>query len=210
MEAGKVRIGQVYSHLNGWEFLVVHKPELWNEITHAIKKVDAQEAFEKVSKEERKKGQILYSPKKLNKLFEKQFSKKDWKESRIDYYVCEDLQTTREIVALRKKEEQKEAIEDQDLTPYLTRNQVDFVKDRVAVEVQFGKYFSVQYDLHVKHTFFYGRGDIDVGIEIIPMHSLMSRMSSGVAWYENELSNIVREGRSNPPVPIVLIGVEPD
>ena len=92
---------------------------------------------------------------------------------------------------------------------YGTYNQVDFVKDRVAVEVQFGKYFSVQYDLHVKHTFFYGRGDIDVGVEIIPMHSLMAQMSSGVAWYENELTNIVREGRSNPSVPIVLIGVEP-
>ena len=42
------------------------------------------------------------------------------------------------------------------------------------------------------------------------MHSLMSQMSSGVAWNENELTNIVREGRSNPSVPIVLTGVEPD
>lgn len=205
-----MRIGQVYSHLNGLEFLLVHKPGLWEEILRAIENVDAQEAFEKVSKEQRKKGQTLYSPKRLNKLFKKQFSQKDWAESRIDYYVCEDLQTTREIVALRKKKHQKEAIENRDFDPYLTHNQVDFVKDRVAIEVQFGKYFSVQYDLHVKHTFFYGRGDIDVGIEIIPMHSLMSQMSSGVAWYENELSNIVREGRSNPSVPIVLIGVEPD
>lgn len=205
-----MRIGQVYSHLNGLEFLLVHKPGLWEEILRAIENVDAQEAFEKVSKEQRKKGQTLYSPKGLNKLFKKQFSQKGWAESRIDYYVCEDLQTTREIVALRKKKHQREAIENRDFDPYLTHNQVDFVKDRVAIEVQFGKYFSVQYDLHVKHTFFYGRGDIDVGIEIIPMHSLMSQMSSGVAWYENELSNIVREGRSNPSVPIVLIGVEPD
>ena len=83
------------------------------------------------------------------------------------------------------------------------------MKDRVAVEVQFGKYFAVQYDLHVKHTFFFERGDIDVGIEIIPMHSLMKEMSTGIAWYENELTNIVREGRSNPSVPIILIGIAP-
>ncbi|MBQ7592781.1 MAG: hypothetical protein IJU48_00330 [Synergistaceae bacterium] len=38
---------------------------------------------------------------------------------------------------------------------------------------------------------------------------MMSQMSSGVAWYENELANIVREGRSNPSVPIILIGIEP-
>ena len=58
-------------------------------------------------------------------------------------------------------------------------------------------------------TDIYERGDIDVGIEIIPMHSLMSQMSTGVAWYENELANIIREGRSNPSVPVILAGIEP-
>ena len=120
------------------------------------------------------------------------------------------MQTTRETVDIRDRNLQKQAIIDKGFRAFSTYNQVDFVKDRVAVEVQFGKYFSVQYDLHVKHTFFYERGDIDVGIEIIPMHSLMSQMSTGVAWYENELTNIVREGRSNPSVPIVLIGIEPN
>ena len=120
----------------------------------------------------------------------------------------EDLNTTRDIIHLRDKEEQRKIIRERGFTAYRTYNQVDFVKDKAAVEIQFGKYFSVQYDLHVKHTFFYERGDIDVGIEIIPMHSLMSQMSTGVAWYENELANIVREGRSNPSVPVVLIGIE--
>lgn len=205
-----MKIKQIYSHLNGEEFLIVHKPDLWNEIQTAIKNVDAAEAFDKISKEKTRVGKILYSPSKLNKLFESEFSKNGWKEKRIAYFVNEDLQTTREIVDIRDKNEQKKAIIDRGFTAYNTYNQVDFVKDRVAIEVQFGKYFSVQYDLHVKHTFFYERGDIDVGIEIIPMHNLMSEMSSGIAWYENELTNIVREGRSNPSVPIVLIGVEPD
>ncbi|UKI18641.1 MAG: hypothetical protein L6V80_00650 [Bacteroidales bacterium] len=119
------------------------------------------------------------------------------------------MKTTQEIVNVQDAEKQREIIESNGYRAYRTYNQVDFVKEGVAIEVQFGKYFSVQYDLHVKHTFFYGRGDIDVGIEIIPMHSLMSNMSSGVAWYENELTNILREGRSNPSVPIVLIGIEP-
>ena len=127
---------------------------------------------------------------------------------RTAYFVNEDLQTTREIVALKDKKQQKQIITDKGFQAFNTYNQVDFVKERIAVEVQFGKYFSVQYDLHVKHTFFYERGDIDVGIEIIPMHSLMAQMSTGVAWYENELTNIVWEGRSNPSVPIVLIGIE--
>lgn len=205
-----MRIAQVYSHLNGVEFLIVHKPVLWEEIQGAIKSVDASDAFDKISKEKTMAGRILYSPSKLNKLFKAEFSKNSWNEARTAYFVNEDLQTTKETVDIRDKDTQRSAIESRGFTAFATYNQVDFVKDRVAVEVQLGKYFSVQYDLHVKHTFFYGRGDIDVGIEIIPMHSLMSQMSSGVAWYENELTNIVREGRSNPSVPIVLIGIEPD
>lgn len=205
-----MKITQIYSHLNGVEFLTVHKPVLWQEIQSAIENVDASKAFEKISKEKTMQGKVLYSPSKLNRLFKFEFSEREWEESRISYFVNEDLQTTRETVDIRDRNLQKQAIIDKGFRAFSTYNQVDFVKDRVAVEVQFGKYFSVQYDLHVKHTFFYERGDIDVGIEIIPMHSLMSQMSTGVAWYENELTNIVREGRSNPSVPIVLIGIEPN
>lgn len=36
------------------------------------------------------------------------------------------------------------------------------------------------------------------------------KMDAGVAWWENEVANVIREGRSNPTVPIVMIGIEPD
>ncbi len=205
-----MKIAQVYSHLNGLEFLLVHRPELWNEVKAVIQNVDASLTFNKVSREKTMSGRILFAPTELNRLFKSEFLNKGWRETRIAYFVNEDLETTRDTVHIRDKDRQKQAITEKGFTAYSTYNQVDFVKDRVAVEVQFGKYFSVQYDLHVKHTFFYERGDIDAGIEIIPMHSLMSQMSSGLAWYENELTNIVREGRSNPSVPIVLVGIEPD
>ena len=205
-----MKIAQVYSHLNGLEFLLVHRPELWNEVKAVIQNVNASLTFNKVSREKTMSGRILFAPTELNRLFKSEFLNKGWRETRIAYFVNEDLETTRDTVHIRDKDRQRQAITEKGFTAYPTHNQVDFVKDRVAVEVQFGKYFSVQYDLHVKHTFFYERGDIDAGIEIIPMHSLMSQMSSGLAWYENELTNIVREGRSNPSVPIVLVGIEPD
>ena len=204
-----MRIIQSYSHLNGLEFLLVHKKDLWQELCQIIEKVDASQTLTKISSEKTKHGKILYSPSELNKLFKVEFEKLNWQEMRTFYYVNEDLQTTKEIVSIRDEKIQKQSIEQKGFEAYRTYNQVDFVKDRVAVEVQFGKYFAVQYDLHVKHTFFFERGDIDVGIEIIPMHSLMKEMSTGIAWYENELTNIVREGRSNPSVPIILIGIAP-
>ena len=204
-----MRIIQSYSHLNGLEFLLVHKKDLWQELCQIIEKVDSSQTLTKISSEKTKHGKILYSPSELNKLFKVEFEKLNWQEMRTFYYVNEDLQTTKEIVSIRDEKIQKQSIEQKGFEAYRTYNQVDFVKDRVAVEVQFGKYFAVQYDLHVKHTFFFERGDIDVGIEIIPMHSLMREMSTGIAWYENELTNIVREGRSNPSVPIILIGIAP-
>lgn len=205
-----MRIAQVYSHLNGVEFLLVHKPYLLDEIQDAVFRVNAEKAFDKFSREKTMVGKRLYSAPILNTLFKIEFLNNGWREMRIPYFVNEDYETTRETVNIRDTEAQRQAIFHRGFQAFRTYNQVDFLKERVAVEVQFGKYFSVQYDLHVKHTFFYSRGDIDVGIEIIPMHSLMSQMPSGSAWYENELTNIVREGRSNPSVPIILIGIEPD
>jgi hypothetical protein len=79
----------------------------------------------------------------------------------------------------------------------------------VAVEVQFGKYAFVAYDLFVKHMAFYVGDVIDVGIEILPMKELQEQMSSGVSYYEGELYNLIREGRGVPAVPLVLIGVAP-
>lgn len=71
-----------------------------------------------------------------------------------------------------------------------------------------GKYAFVAYDLFVKHLAFYVGGQIDVGIEILPMKTLQSQMSSGVAYYEGELYNVVRQGRGVPTVPLVVIGIE--
>ena len=79
----------------------------------------------------------------------------------------------------------------------------------MAVEVQFGKYAFVAYDLFVKHLAFYVGDLMDVGIEILPMKLLQSEMSSGVPYYEGELYNVVRQGRGVPAVPLVIIGVRP-
>ena len=41
------------------------------------------------------------------------------------------------------------------------------------------------------------------------MKFLQSQMSSGVAYYEGELYNVVRQGRGVPAVPLVIIGIAP-
>ena len=200
---------KIYNHLNAVEFLSFRHPELWQELLQTIKGIDANK-FLKYSEDKTKKGEILYSQSDINDEFELQLFPKGWYSTKTPYYVSEKPELTQELVKLTSPEDQKSFLDAKGEIALDTFNQVDFVKDKIAVEVQFGKYFSVAYDLHVKHTFFYSLGTINVGIEIIPTHEFEMRMDTGVAWWENEVANVIREGRSNPSVPIVIIGIEPE
>ena len=83
---------------------------------------------------------------------------------------------------------------------------MDFAKDRVGIEIQFGRSPRDTYDLLARHIASYLGKFIDVGIEILPMKELQAQMSSGVAYYEGELYNLIREGRGVPGVPLGLMG----
>jgi len=202
-----MKIAETYSHLNGLEFLLVHQPRLWKEIEKVIISVDAEACRTKVSKEKTMKGRLLCSPIAMNSFFSKLLRAHGWQESRVSYWVTKDEKLIRKTLSM-PADEQKKEIEAAGRTPIFSYNQTDFVKARVAVEVQFGKYSFVAYDLFVKHLAFYVGDRIDVGIEILPMKSLQSQMSSGVAYYESELYNVVRQGRGVPAVPLVIVGIE--
>jgi len=204
-----VKVVQIYSHLNGQEHILVHKPALWDEILAVVEAVDAQRCRNKVSDEKRTKGKVFYSPRELNSEFKTGFNERGWQESRTSYWVTADQQLIRQTMTL-SPEVQKESIIAAGNAPIFSYNQTDFVKDRLAVEVQFGKYSFVAYDLFVKHMAFYVGDVIDVGIEILPMKEMSAEMSSGVCYYEGELYNVLRHGRGTPAVPLVLIGIAPD
>ncbi len=61
-----MRIVEVYSHLNGEEFLLVHHRSLYGEINCVIAQVHADQCRTKVSEEKTMKGKRLYSPHMLN------------------------------------------------------------------------------------------------------------------------------------------------
>jgi hypothetical protein len=203
-----MRIVQTYSHLNGLEYLLVHKRALWEEVQAVIADIDGPACRTKVSKEKRTEGQLFFSPEDMNAAFKSRLAKKGWSESRVNYWVTKDQRLIRQTMA-KTAAEQKAEIEAAGEVAIFSYNQTDFVKDRVALEVQFGKYAFVAYDLFVKHLAFYVRDQIDVGIEVLAMKTLQTQMSSGPAYFEDELYNVIRNGRGVPAVPLVLIGVEP-
>lgn len=202
-----MRISCVYSHLNGHEWMLVHQKRLWHEIEGVIQDVDASRLKTKVSAEKTKQGHLLYALKELNKEFVRRFERAGgWNESRTSYWVTDDYNLIRKTLHL-PAEDQKREIVAAGKRPIFSYNQTDFVKNRVAVEVQFGKYSFISYDLFVKHLAFYVRDQIDVGVEILPMKEMQEEMSSGPGYYEGALYDIARQGRGVPAVPLVLIGV---
>ncbi len=133
-----MRIVEQYSHLNGHEHILVHKPHAWQDIVEVIGAVDAESCRVKVSAERGRVGRRLFSPRDLNKRFHEEFGQRGWDESRTSYWVTSDVQLIRKTVSFPAAEQRRE-IEAAGRTPIASYNQTDFVKNRIAVEVQFGK-----------------------------------------------------------------------
>ena len=203
-----MKIGAIYSHMNGKEHLEVHKPALWAEVCGVIERINALDYKTKKSREKTMRGKMLFAPTEINRAFKQAFQQLGWEERKNKFYVTHDEGVLRRVVNM-DAEAQKEEISRHGLKPHFSYNQTDFLKDRIAVEVQFGKYAFVAHDLFVKHLSFFVSDIIDVGIEILPMKSMETEMSSGVPYYERDLLNVIRQGRGVPAVPLVLIGIEP-
>ncbi|PLS67480.1 MAG: restriction endonuclease, partial [Cyanobacteria bacterium M5B4] len=62
--------------------------------------------------------------------------------------------------------------------------EMDFIKDRLGVEVQLGKYAFIVYNVCAKMTIFRNLDVIDTGIEVVPVKSFADEMSTGVSYFE--------------------------
>lgn len=51
-------------------------------------------------------------------------------------------------------------------------NEMDFLKDKLGVELQLGKYAFMVYNVCAKMTIFKNFGHIDTGIELVPVKDL--------------------------------------
>ena len=204
-----MKIAQKYSHLNGEEYLIVHHNDLYKEIKEVISNINADDFKNKISKEKTKTGNNFYSPKELNIEFNRHFADRKLSESRYSYYITLNRELMEQSILMPTSKQKEFLIKNGEESPIYSYNQTDFVKNKIAVEVQFGKYSFVAYDLFVKHMLFYSGGVINLGIEILPIKKMQAEMSSGVAYYEGEVYNVMRQGRNSPPVPLLILGIEP-
>lgn len=181
-----MRIVYEYSHLGGSEILQVRYPN-WNaEIYKVIEGIRAEK--NKISQEKTKMGKALYSPIEMNSQFKNAFNAKGYSELKDTYTIT--IPNSRVAIPGAFK-------------------QVDFVKGKLLVEVQFGKYAFMFYDL-AKFQYFFNENKCDVGVEIVPCHALQHQMSSGVSYGEQLIYDIERLKRHFPAVPIKVILIDVD
>ncbi|MBI2118875.1 MAG: BstYI [Elusimicrobia bacterium] len=174
-----------YSHLGGAEILRVRYPQIEKEINEVIKSIKGLKKT-KVSKEKTMHGEFLYSPIEINNIFKESFHEKNFKELR-DTYTIEIENYPKKIEGAFK--------------------QIDFVKDKVLVEVQFGKYAFMFYDM-AKFQYFFNENKAAVGVEIVPCHSMHKQMSTGVSYGEQLIYDIERLKRHFPAVPVKVILID--
>lgn len=205
-----MEIAEKYSHINSEEYLIVHQKLIYEEVKDIIHSVNASKFKVKASNKEEMQGESLYNPKGLKTEFKRLFSQRNWEgKVNLRYYVTTDYPTMQKLTTLPLDEQKKLLVKRGVRSPIYSSKQIDFTKSRVGMEVQFGAYDSVAYDLFIRFPLFYKCDIIDVGIEILPMKSMQSEMPTEIAYYEGEVYNVLRHGRNNPPVPLLIMGVAP-
>ncbi len=173
-----------YSHLGGAEILEKHYKKENSIIKNIIASINPPRT--KQSKERTKKDKMLYSPTEINRLFRAEFQKYEFKELKDNFKVT---------------------IPNYEHT-YNSYKQIDFVRKKVLVEVQLGKYAFMFYDM-AKFQYFYNENRADVGVEIVPSAFMAKQMSTGVSKGEQLVYDIERLKRHFPAVPVKVILIEP-
>src|SRR6266705_1113577 len=138
-------------------------------------------------------GRMLYSPASLNRAFKAGFKEKNWVSVKIE---CE-YPTEFYMAGYKPKTLRSGAF-----------REMDFLKDRLGIEVQFGKYAFMVYNVCAKMTIFHKLGHINHGIEIVPVKAFADEMSTGVSYFEQFVWDLESRGVSNIDIPVMILGID--
>ncbi len=182
---------------NGGKLAVAEKYALeYAEIEAVINAIDSSLYKNKQSIEKTMMGKMLFSPAEINKAFKNEFAKTGWDKHKVicDYIYGEYLTDYQKPDTLKGK-------------PF---REMDFIKsnNKLGVEVQFGKYAFMVYNVCAKMTIFSNMGIIDTGIEIVPVKRFADEMSTGVSYFEQFAWDLEHRGTSDIDIPVLILGID--
>lgn len=168
-------------------------PDELKEILAVIAAVDSSAHKTKSSKEKTMPGRVLYSPTSLNRAFKAAFKMRGWEKQKVP---CE-YSTHFYVGGYLPRPAGKGAF-----------REMDFLKGKLGVEVQFGKYAFMVYNVCAKMTIFYNLGFIDTGVEIVPVKAFADEMSTGVSYFEQFVWDLEKRGVADIDIPVLVLGVD--
>lgn len=183
-----MQVGDSYSHKGGKEFIMNNFPTELNDIYQAIESVNAVDVLTKLS-EEKSKPSLLFSPVDLNLCLKTYLHKCGWTEVALD----------------SKKGFREPRIRFGDGNEF---REMDGIKNKVGLEVQFGKYAFMGYDIFSKMPIFAKRGLIVCGIEVVVMPSMIPDMSTGVSSFSQIVMDMQERGEADIDIPTLILGIE--
>ncbi len=202
-----MKINQQYSHLHGEEYFITHHAVLYKEIQEIISGIKPNLSSDSNKVLDFKNNVLKIEPTKLNKYFYSCLYKKGWSNVIYDYYESQSPFLNPKTIFMSAETQKKFLQIKGENAPILSYSQIDFVKDKISIQPFFDLNAISEKDLWKKYILFYNAGLINLGIEIFPMKKLQTYMGSG-GYYEREVDKL-RQSRNNPPVPLLILGVEP-
>lgn len=188
-----MRIAGVYSFKDGKEQVEKKYPALLKEIKAVTSVVSAEEHRTKESKEKTMLGKMLFDPSALNETIKADFLGRGWKAVKVPceyptkYYYSDYIPKALNKGAFRE---------------------MDFVKEKLGIEVQFGKYSFMVYNVCAKMTIFRNLGHIDTGVEIVPIKRFADEMSTGVSYFEQFVWDLESRGVADIDIPVLILGID--
>lgn len=186
-------VAGVYSFNRGREFIETKYPNLIEEIHDIIGTVSSSYHLTKVSKEKTMLGKRLYEPRALNNTFKQEFYNRGWHVQRIPCEYSKEFYVSNYQPGGLNKGAFRE---------------MDFIKQKLGVEVQFGKYAFMVYNVCAKMTIFRNLGYIDAGVEIVPTKQFADQMSTGVSYFEQIVWDLQQRGVADIDVPVFIFGID--
>ena len=185
-------IAGLYSFNGGKEIIESRFHSELREIEQIIAAVDSETHKTKVSKEKTMSGRVLYRPASLNKAFRTEFEARHWQKHKVHCEYSAEYYTGGYESASSSRGAFRE---------------MDFIKNRVGVEVQFGKYVFMVYNVCAKMTIFHRMGLIDVGVELVPLRDFANEMSTGVSYFEQFVWDLEHRGVADIDIPVLILGL---
>lgn len=182
-----------YSFNDGKAAVEKTYPHLFKEVVKAVATVNADSHKTKSSKEKTMPGRMFFNPKSMNRAFESFFLALGWeKKKALSVYSTEYY-----IEGYKPSGTARGAF-----------REMDFVKEKLGLEVQFGKYAFMVYNVCAKMTIFHKLGLIDTGIEIVPVKGFADHMSTGVSYFEQFVWDLEQRGIADIDIPVLILGID--